>query len=229
MQRETDGERPMDLRLIRISAYAALIAISAVSTASFAQAVKETQTPPDKLVAEAAALVGKKIADDKQQKIADRSPHARADDWSFGLSYGNEGGLVREASSDETGKGALSMNTENDYSARCDPSLKALAFTIGMDPRLNAKADYTKPGDHAVSWFTFGDHGVFDAKPRKIEMDYNWDAVNLGFSLDRAELSRRGQLVFCPSPKSPDSLGAHCVRFSLKGFTRALDFVCEAK
>ncbi len=212
----------------RISSCAALIAIAAGPTASVAQAVKETQTAPNELAAEAAALIGKAMDYDQQSKIADRSPHAQANDWSFGLSYGNEGGLVRQASSSETGKGSLSLRTENDYSTRCDPASKELDFTVDIDPRLSA-SDSKKAGDHAESWLTFADRGVFDARPQKIKMNYNWDAVNLNFSLDRAELLKRGQLAFCPGPKSPDSQGEHCVRFSLKGFARAYDFVCQAK
>jgi hypothetical protein len=98
-----------------------------------------------------------------------------------------------------------------------------------MDRRLNAKADETKPGDHVEAWATFADHGLFDAEPRKIRLNYNWDAVDLNFTLDPAELSRRGELALCPTARSPDSQGAHCARFSLKGFARAFDFVCQAK
>ena len=214
--------------LVRTSIWAALIAMAATPSASIAQAIKETPTAPDKLAAEAAALIGKQMDYDQQSKIADRSPHAQANDWSFGLSYGNEGALAREALSNETGKGSLSLRTENDYGSRCDPASKELEFTIDIDARLNA-TDSNKAGDHAESWLTFADHGVFDARPRKIKMNYNWDAVNLNFSLDRAELLKRGQLAFCPGPTSPDSQGAHCVRFSLKGFARAYDFVCQAK
>jgi hypothetical protein len=207
----------------------ALIAFAATPAAYPAQAIKDTPTPPEKLVAEAAALIGKDIEYDQQSKIADRSPHAKAGDWRFGLEYGNEGPLVRGAEAGETGKGELVIRTENGYDAPCDPAQKELAFTIDMDSRLNAKTNETKAGDHAEAWLSYADHGVFDARPRKINLGYNWDAVNLNLTLDPAELSRRGEFALCPTAKSPDSPGARCALFSLKGFARAFDFVCYAK
>jgi hypothetical protein len=217
------------MRVFGIVASALLIASCGGPGASLAQAIKDTPTPPGELAAQAAALIGKEIAYGKQSKIADRSPHAKADDWRFGLEYGAEGPLVRAADANEIGKGALSIRTENDYGARCNRAGKEIGFTIDMDPRLNAKTDAGKPGDHAEAWLTFADRGVFDPHPRKIALGYNWDAVNLNFALDSAELTRRGAFALCQTAKLPDSPGAHCARFSLKGFARAFDFVCEAK
>lgn len=214
------------MRTSPIFAFSVLIAGLGAPAATLAG---DTLTTPAALVAEAAALIGKDIAYDRQSKIADRSPHAKADDWRFGLEYGAEGPLVRAASSDEIGKGKLAIRAENAYDARCDRASKELFFTIDMDPRLNAKSDAGKPGDHAEAWLTYADHGVFDAHPRKIELGYNWDAVNLGFALDPADLAKRGAFALCQTAKPPDAPGARCARFSLKGFARAFDFVCEAK
>ena len=216
------------MRTERFLAAMALAATLGINGAA-AQTVKETPTPPGRLAAEASGLIGKTIGYDGQSKIASRSPHAQEGGWTFGLGYGEEGDLVRETFSSETGKGKLTLRSESPYVSRCNPSDKTLDFTIDMDPRLNAKSDSSKPGDHAESWLTFGDHGVFDAAARKIRMAYNWDAVDLSFSLDRADLLRRGQLAFCPNPQPPSAQGARCARFSLQGFARAFDFLCLAK
>ena len=89
---------------------------------------------------------------------------------------------------------------------------------IFVKTRRRVKSDPSKAGDHAESWLTFGDRGVFDAQARKIKMNYNWDARNLNFRLNRAELSRRGQLAFCPSAQSPDSAGRALRALQPQGF-----------
>jgi hypothetical protein len=60
-----------------LAASAALIAVATAPEG--AQAIKDTPTSPGELATQAAALIGKVIDYDKQSKIADRSPHAKAD------------------------------------------------------------------------------------------------------------------------------------------------------
>ena len=106
------------MRSVQIPTCLALVAISAAPTAAATQTVKETPTSQSALAAEASVLIGKNLDDKEQSKIADRAPRARAGEWEFGLGYGEEGDLVREASSGETGKGKLMLKSENSFSTR---------------------------------------------------------------------------------------------------------------
>jgi hypothetical protein len=209
----------------------AVLAWLALQAPSYAQEIKDTPTSIGALAAEAAALVGKKIDYDAQKKIFNRSPHAKAADWRFGLEVGNEGELARAADTRESGKGKLSIRTEYDANGRCGATDEHLAFTIDMDPRLNADADKDqgKHKTHADAWESFADHGAFAGLPRKIELGYNWDAVALDFKLDPSELARHGELALCRTSNPPGASPADCAFFSLKGFQRAFDFLCQAK
>jgi hypothetical protein len=83
-------------------------------------------------------------------------------------------------------------------------------------------------GQYADAWLHLGDKGMFDDKPLKLKMDFSQNDGAMHFDLDAATLAPRGMAALCPTA-APPKTGGRCSIFSLKGFARAYDFVCEAK
>jgi hypothetical protein len=191
-------------------------------------AVADDNPQPKKKVAipDAATLIGKTIEGDRQYEIGSNAPQTKSGDWSYGFGY-DDPGLERSASSPARGKADSLLDTSHMYDTRCAAGDKA-SFSFGAGDRFKLKGTMQK-GQYADAWIYLGDGDAFDAKPLKIKMDFSQNDAAMHFDLDPTILAPRSAAAICPDAAAPGKTGGHCAMFSLKGFARAYDFVCQAK
>jgi hypothetical protein len=191
-------------------------------------AMADDNVPAKKIVIpDAASLIGKTISGDRQGDIGSNAKKAKSDDWEYGFEY-DDAGLQRSAESTQRGKGGALLSTVFAYDKRCAPSEKAASFSFGAGDAFKLKGSQTK-GRYADAWITPGDKDSFDAKSLKVKMDFSENDAAMYFVLDPSSLTTRGVLAICPTAAPPAGATGHCAIFSLKGFARAYDYVCNAK
>jgi hypothetical protein len=84
-------------------------------------------------------------------------------------------------------------------------------------------------GRRADAWVYFGNAANFEPKPLKVTMAFSENDGALHLKLDPAEIARYAKLALCSTATAPDGSSDRCAIFSLSGFVRAYDFVCDAK
>jgi hypothetical protein len=62
-----------------------------------------------------------------------------------------------------------------------------------------------------------------------VTMEFSENDAALYFNLDPARMARSAKLALCPSAAAPGTKASRCAIFSLAGFARAYDFVCDGK
>lgn len=190
-----------------------------------AAAAQDSPTPKVAIPA-AASLIGKPIDGDKQYAIGSSAPKSKSGDWSYGFDF-DDPGLERLASAAARGKAAPLLTASHLYDTRCAAGDKA-PFTFGAGDRFKLKGSM-QDGQYADAWVYLGEGDAFDAKALKVKMDFSQNDGAMHFDLDPTALAPRGAVAFCPDAAAPGKTGGHCTIFSLKGFARAYDFVCNAK
>jgi hypothetical protein len=173
-----------------------------------------------------AALIGKQLDADRAYEAGLHAPKMRAEDWTYG--FQSDEALERAASTADRAKSDVELDTVYPYNQRCARNGKTAPFTFGGGERYKLKGAVEK-GRYAEGWLYFADKGIFDPTPVKAKLAFSENDAALHLSLDPAEMARRGALAICPTAAPPGAAGAACSLFSLKGFARAYDFVCDAK
>jgi len=202
------------------------ILIAICQLAPVAAAAQDKPSP--KVVApDAASLIGKKIDGDRQSTIATNAPQTKAGDWSYGFEY-DDPGLQRGASTPQRGKPDALLSASHIFDSRCAPGDKTADFSFGADESFKLKGSPAK-GQYSNAWLYLGDADKFDDKPLKLKMDFSENDGAMHFRLDAMSLASRSVAAFCPTDAPPGKTGGHCATFSLRGFARAYDYVCEAK
>jgi hypothetical protein len=193
-----------------------------------AASADDSPQPKKKIpIPDAASLIGKKIDGDRQSDIATNAPKTKSADWSYGFEY-DDSGLERSAWTPQRGKPDALLSASYVFDSRCGAGDKAADFSFGADESFKLKGSPAK-GQFANAWLYLGDADKFDDKPLKLKMDFSENDAAMHFKLDAASLSSRAMAAFCPTDAPPSKAGGHCATFSLKGFARAYDYVCEAK
>jgi hypothetical protein len=173
-----------------------------------------------------AALIGKKLDPDRAYEAGLKAPQTKIDDWSYG--FDSDETLMRSGSTKEQGKGATELDMSVVYDTRCERSDKTVGLTFIKADNFKIKGGLEK-GHYAEAWITFADKSLFDPTPLKVKMDFSENDGFLHFQFDPAPLSKRGQMAICPNAAPLSKASAGCSVFSLKGFSRAYDFVCNAR
>jgi hypothetical protein len=188
---------------------------------------QEAAKPKKVVIPDAASLIGKKIDGDRQSDIGANAPKTKAGDWEYGFEF-DDSGLLRSGSSAERGKGGALLDTFHAYDSRCAVGEKAAPFSFGAGGSFKLKGSMAK-GQYADAWIYLGDKDACDAAALKTKMDFSQSDALMHFTLDPAVLAPRGAAAVCPTSAPPGKAASHCAIFSLKGFARAYDFVCNAK
>ncbi|MCK9919229.1 hypothetical protein MXD81_59880 [Microbacteriaceae bacterium K1510] len=184
--------------------------------------------PPKKIdIPDAASLIGKTLDDETQFASGTDAPRVTAEDWSYGFAF-DDPGLQRTASTRDRGKGGGLISMAEIYDRRCDRAAKTMRFAFGSDERFPLKGTVAK-GRYADGWVFFGDALSFEGTPAKIKMELSENDGALYVALDRARMLQSRQVALCPTVTAAPGKGGRCAMFSLAGFARAFDFVCEAK
>ncbi|WP_158813996.1 hypothetical protein [Methylocapsa sp. S129] len=186
---------------------------------------------PDLPVPKAESLLGVDIDYDHVISYMEHDKGARSGDWDLKYNLDDGGGaLTRSASSASTNTHDARLNIDHESKTRCDRREPEISVTLGeADARFDADALSKKGGDKASLWIFAGDHGVFDAKPQRRQMLWNLDSGDLSFSLATEVFLKHGQIALCPTPVATQGIASGCSLFSLKGFSGAYDYVCDAK
>ena len=180
----------------------------------------------DKPIPDAASLIGKTLDPDRAYELGEHAPKTKTGDWTYG--FESDESLLRSGSATERGKGGAQLDTIFIYNKRCARSDKSAPFSFSVGERFALKGSVEK-GRFANAWIFFGDREVFDAMGVAKKMVFSENDAELHFTLDPNELAKRGVLALCPTAAAPAKMDGACSIFSLKGFERAYDFVCEAK
>jgi hypothetical protein len=181
------------------------------------------------VVPEAATLIGKRVDPDRQYAIGQAAKQTKSGDWSYGFGGGAEGELQRQASVTIGGakKSVLAINQT--YEARCNRADKAIDMSLD-DGVSHFKATQPKNGEsYSTAWIVYSDNGAFDPRATKTKLSLQEIDATYLIKLDAEPLAHRGQIAFCPSQTTAKKPSAACSIFSLKGFARAFDYVCDAK
>jgi hypothetical protein len=208
------------MRLLPI--LAAIILTPSLAAADDSAPAKKKVAIPD-----AASLIGKKLSDDRQSDIATNAPQTKSGDWSYAFEY-DDAGLARFASTPQHGKTDALLSTDHMFDTRCAANEKTAPFSFNADESFKLKGTEQK-GRYSDAWVYVGDDDKFDDKPLKIKMDLSENDAAMHFTLDPASLSSRTTAAICPTSAPPGKTGSKCAVFSLKGFARAYDYVCNAK
>jgi len=204
----------------------ALIPALALSL-SIAAAHAANETPKKVDIPDAASLIGQTLNDEAQFASGVDAPRVTAEDWNYGFAF-DDPGLQRTASTRDRGKGGGLIATAELYNRRCDRAAKTVRFAFSGDERFALKGTVAK-GRYAEGWVFFGDALSFEGTPTKIKMELSENDGALYVALDRARMRQSRQVALCPSVTAAPGKGGRCAMFSLAGFARAFDFVCEAK
>jgi hypothetical protein len=205
----------------------ALTLLAALCLPPMAALAQDNPSPKKIAVPDAASLIGKKVAVDRQFEIGSNATKIQTGDWSYGFDY-DDPGLERTASTKERGKDGAAFDTYHLYDTRCAPGDKAAPFAFGAGDHFPLKGSMAK-GQYADAWIYLGDKDTYDDKALKLKMDFSQNDAAMHFALDPAILAPRDVAAICPTAAPPGKAGGHCAIFSLKGFARAYDFVCNAK
>ena len=206
------------MRLIPLLATCFLLPIASAAQDKPSAAAIDLRNP--------AALIGKRLDTDRAYEAGLHAPKMNAADWTYG--FQSDEGLERAASTAERGKSDVELDTVYPYDQRCARSGKTAPFTFGGGDRYKLRGSVEK-GRYAEAWLYFADKGVFDAAAVKTKLTFSENDAALHLALDPAEMALRGALAICPTAAPPGNAGGACSVFSLKGFARAYDFVCDAK
>jgi hypothetical protein len=203
-----------------LSFFAALaLAVAATSGAAADEA---------SLLAKAKALIAKTLPKSEEDKIVAgaEKDEAKSGDWIFDI--GNDDpGIMRSAGTPERKKRDLQLSMEALAETRCGPERSTKpSITLGSDDRLPLKGTVEK-GQYTEAWVSFSDGGAaFGDKPTKLKLDFSQNDGALYLPVEATFFAHHDAVAFCAAAGKPD---ARCLMFSLKGFARALDFVCQAK
>lgn len=194
---------------------------------SWSVAFAANDAPKKVGIPDAASLIGKTLDDDTQYASGNDAQRVTAEDWSYGFAF-DDPGLQRTGGTRARGKGDSLISMAEIYNRRCDRAAKTVRFAFGGDDRFVLKGSVAK-GRYADGWVFFGDAASFEPAPAKIKMELSENDGALYVALDRTRLLQSRQVALCPSASAPAAKGSRCAVFSLAGFARAFDFVCDAK
>jgi hypothetical protein len=179
---------------------------------------------------DASKLLGKDIAEERQEAIIKASKSIRTGDWEIGFGDGPEGGLYRDASTYPlNGDKQTYFGFSHGYKDRCEGEDRR-RVALDMDLPSNRFPVKGKPGSQqAIGWvsFAFAEKPATPPKRTTFGMDELLGLLHQVYDLDR--LKALSALVICPTSKAWDGVSKDCVRVSLKGFAQAFDYVCDAK
>jgi hypothetical protein len=185
---------------------------------------------PERPVPKAESLLGVDLDYDHVIDYMQRDKGARCGDWDVKYNLDEGGGaLTRSASSASTNTRDARLNIDHDSKTRCDRRASEISVTLGeTDARFNADA-LSKKGGAASVWVFAGDHGVFDAKPLRRRLSWSLDSGDMSFTFGADVFLKHGEVALCPKPVAAEAIASGCTLFSLKGFSSAYDYVCDAK
>jgi hypothetical protein len=189
-----------------------------------ARTADETAAKTD--IPDPASLIGQRLDIDRQYDIGTHAQRMTAGDWGYGFEV-DDPGLERTASTKESGSGASLLATYVMYDKRCARPDHAVSFSVGSDDHFALKGSVGSR--HSTAWIFYGDKDTFDRGSIKVTMDFSENDAALYFNLDPARMGRSAKLALCPSAAAPGTKASRCVIFSLAGFARAYDFVCDGK
>lgn len=214
---------------VRLRGSLAILALL-MSFAAAARAEDAAPAGPDASVPKAEALLGVDLDYDHVIKYFDHDRTVRAGDWDLKYSLDEGGGaLTRSASSASTNTKDATLNVDHESKTRCDRRASEISVTLGEgDVRFSADA-LAKKGGKAFAWIFSGDHGVFDAKPQRRELGWSLDSGDITFTVSPDVLLKHGQTALCARSVAASAVASGCSVFSLKGFSAAYDYVCDAK
>jgi hypothetical protein len=201
---------------------AAAVLAGAASTSAWADEAS--------LLARARALVAKTLPQSEVQKIVEgkeEQDEVKVGDWAFAIEN-DDPGIMRTALTPERGKGVPQLMMEAQAESRCGSDrLSRAFFVLGSDERLPLKGTIEK-GQYTEAWVSFADGAAFVSKPTKLRLDFSQNDGSLSppVGTDATFFAHHDAVAFCATAGKPD---ARCLTFSLKGFARAYEFVCQAK
>ena len=199
---------------------------------SVASACAEGAAPAsaDAAMPKAEALLGVDPDYDHVIKYFEHAKVVRAGDWLLKYSLDEGGGaLTRSASSQSTNTKDAALSVDHESKTRCDRRASEISVTLGeTDARFSAEA-LAKKGGKAFAWVFSGNHGVFDAKPQRRELGWSVDSGDITFAVSPDVLLKHEQAAFCAKPVAAAAVATGCSVFSLKGFSEAYDYVCDAR
>lgn len=178
-------------------------------------------------IKDAASLIGKTLDEDTQYATGTDAPRESVGDWSYGFEF-DDAGLMRTASAKEHAKGEARLSTAFAYNRHCKRAVKDAEFTFIVDERFPLKGSESK-GRRTEAWIHLGTSAAFDPKPAKASLAFSENDGALHLKLDPALMTRHERIALCPTAAAPAAKTGRCAIFSLAGFARAYDFVCEAK
>jgi hypothetical protein len=202
----------------------ALAFCSVASGFAFAQdAASKPVAIPD-----AASLIGKTVDGDRQYAIGQQAKQSKSGDWTYGFGGDAEGGLERQASVTTGARAKSILAVSHAYDSRCKRADKTIGASLDDGVKRFRAKRQSDGGSTSQAWVSYGDAGGFGVAAKQTMPFQEIDATYLP-KLDLAAMSARGQVALCPSAVAPDKIVSQCAVFSLKGFPRAFDYVCDAK
>ena len=203
----------------------ALVPALALSISMSAACAEEAPKKAD--ISDAASLIGKTLDEDTQFASGVDAPRVTAEDWSYGFAF-DDPGLQRTATTADRGKGGGRISVTEIYNRRCDRAAKTVRLAFAGDERFTLKGMVAK-GRYADGWIFFGDALSFEGTPAKIKMEMSENDGAFYLALERQRMLQSRQVALCPTVTAAPGKGGRCAMFSLAGFARAFDFVCDAK
>ena len=204
----------------------ARLMLLAVGTLSPTGALAAGETAAKTDIPDPVSLIGQRLDIDRQYEIGTHAQRTRLGDWGYGFEI-DDPGLERTASTKESGSGAALLATYVMYDKRCARPDHAVSFSVGGGDRFALKG--SAGSRHSTAWIFYGDKDTFDHGSIKVTMDFSENDGALYFHLDPARMARSAKLALCPSAAAPATKASRCAIFSLAGFARAYDFVCDGK
>jgi hypothetical protein len=207
-----------------------LLGFGAVALVPLPQATAEDAAVGAKgkaIIPSAESLIGKTLDADRVYALSLHATRPRSGDWTYGFGGDAEGGLTLSAEVLGVRGSKSSLEAAANYGARCPPSPTVELILDDADSKFDP--DHAERRPLTASWVYFGDRGVFDAQPLRRKMVFQAIDATFVFELDLATLSKRGQVALCPASMAADKVATNCTVFSLRGFSRAFEYVCNAK
>ena len=196
-----------------------------VCIAASAASADNLPTPLD-----AGKLLGKTIGDDRQESIVKAAKPIKADDWELGFDDGPEGGLYRNATTHPISGGdkQSELGFSHSYKDRCqDKDRRHVEAYLALSSKFPVKGE--TGSQQAIGWISFTVAGQPATPPKRQAFPMDEMLGQLHQTFDPDQLKAASVLTICPTAKPWDGTSKDCIRFSLKGFPRALDYVCDAK
>jgi hypothetical protein len=179
------------------------------------------------VIPSAASLIGKTLEYDYIVALVKQAKSVKSGDWFYGFDLDASGaGLTRSAFLNGADGEDLSTAYRSDQ--RCNRAQSTAAFHFGDEAQRFNSELAVKTG-YAMAWLYAGDRGVFKVLPGQDKMSFNGDAGGFDLELPLTPLLKHSQVAFCPARVSADKVAARCTIYSLQGFVRAFDYVCDAK